>query len=26
VLFGKGALFGGPRLVKEEIVSGSSAA
>jgi cyclic-di-GMP phosphodiesterase, flagellum assembly factor TipF len=26
VLFGKGALFGGPRLVKEEIASGSSAA
>jgi cyclic-di-GMP phosphodiesterase, flagellum assembly factor TipF len=26
VLFGKGALFGGPRLVKEEIVSGASAA
>jgi cyclic-di-GMP phosphodiesterase TipF (flagellum assembly factor) len=26
VLFGKGALFGGPRLVKEEIVSGSPAA
>jgi len=26
VLFGKGALFGGPRLVKEEIASGSSSA
>jgi cyclic-di-GMP phosphodiesterase TipF (flagellum assembly factor) len=26
VLFGKGALFGGPRLVKEEIVSGASTA
>jgi cyclic-di-GMP phosphodiesterase TipF (flagellum assembly factor) len=26
VLFGKGALFGGPRLVKEEIVSGAGAA
>jgi cyclic-di-GMP phosphodiesterase TipF (flagellum assembly factor) len=26
VLFGKGALFGGPRLVKEEIASGAPAA
>ncbi len=26
VLFGKGTLFGGPRLVKEEIASGSTAA
>ncbi|HZT48777.1 MAG TPA: EAL domain-containing protein [Hyphomicrobiaceae bacterium] len=26
VLFGKGALFGGPRLVKDEVVSGPAAA
>jgi cyclic-di-GMP phosphodiesterase TipF (flagellum assembly factor) len=26
VMFGKGALFGGPRLVKDEVVAGTSAA
>ena len=26
VLFGKGALFGGPRLVKDEVVAGPAAA
>ena len=26
VMFGKGTLFGGPRLVKDEVVAGTSAA